>query len=200
MRPTSLLVALATSLALATPTLAQERPLVVIDPGHGGDQPQVVVGDIQEKDVILRVAFAVGAEFVAAGYDVHFTRTRDVPVEWPDRRAQAEEAGAVALFMLHAMQADDPAVSGAEIYHDATNGPSTALSNALADQLRALGSSVLVEDRPDWPFLKSTTVPTTMVELAHLTNAQDLENMLDPAYHHELGRAMVAAVEAAGGR
>lgn len=172
---------------------------MVLDPGHGGDQPNVVVGDVHEKDLILRVAFAVGAEFVAAGYDVHFTRTRDVGVEWADRRGQAEEAGAIALFMLHAMRADDPAVSGAEIYHDATNGPSTALSNALADQLRALGSRVLVEDRPDWPFLKSTTVPTTMVELAHLTNAEDLERMLDPAYHHVLGRAMVAAVEAAGG-
>lgn len=198
--PTLLLAATALAPALAPgPLLGQDRPLVVIDPGHGGSDDGVVAGDIVEKDLILRVAFAMGAELVAAGHDVHFTRTRDVEVPWDERRAQAEAAGAIALVMLHAMQSDDPADSGAEIYHDATNGPSTALSNALADELRGMGSPVLVEDRPDWPFLKSPTVPTTMVELAHLTNPQDREHMLDPAYHHALGRAVVAAIEATGG-
>jgi N-acetylmuramoyl-L-alanine amidase len=182
--------------AASAPLDGQDRPVVVLDPGHGGDANQVVTGDIQEKDLMLRVAFAMGAEFVAAGYDVHFTRTRDHDVPWDQRRSQAEERGAVALIMLHAMSSEDPADSGAEIYHDPSNGPSTAFSNAAADQLRALGSEVLVDPRPDWAFLQSTSVPTTMIELAHLTNPTDRENMLTSAYHHRLGRAMVAAVEA----
>ncbi|HKK94487.1 MAG TPA: N-acetylmuramoyl-L-alanine amidase [Longimicrobiales bacterium] len=193
-RPTSLLAAVATALLVTAPLTAQDRPLVVIDPGHGGAEDGVVAGDIVEKDLILRVAFAMGAEFVAAGYDVHFTRTRDVAVEWDDRRGQAEEAGAVALIMLHAMQSEDPDDRGAEIYFDETNGPSTTLSTAAADALRALGSPVLVDPRP-WPFLQSASVPTTMIELAHLTNPGDRENMLDATYHHTLGQAMVAAVE-----
>lgn len=192
-RPTFLLAAVVTVLLVAAPLTAQDRPLVVIDPGHGGAEAGVVAGDIVEKDLILRAAFAMGAEFVAAGYDVHFTRTRDVAVEWDDRRGQAEARDAVALIMLHAMQSDDPDDHGAEIYFDETNGPSTALSNAAADELRALGSPVLVDPRP-WPFLQSATVPTTMIELAHLTNPEDRENMLDPAYHHTLGEALVAAV------
>lgn len=188
------------ALLVAVPAAAQSRPLVVIDPGHGGAEAGVVAGDILEKDLILRVAFAMGAEFVAAGYDVHFTRTRDVAVAWDDRRAQAEDAGAVALIMLHAMQSEDPSDSGAEVYFAPGNGPSTALSNAAADQLRELGSGVLVEPRPDWPFLQSTSVPTTMIELAHLTNSEDRRNMLDPVFHHALGRALVAAVESTRGR
>ena len=193
-RPAPLLAALTFTLFATWPISAQERPLIVIDPGHGGAEAGVVAGDIVEKDLILRVAFAMGAEFVAAGYDVHFTRTRDVAVEWDDRRGQAEARDAVALIMLHAMQSEDSDDRGAEIYFDASNGPSTALSNAAADQLRALGSPVLVDPRP-WPFLQSTTVPTTMVELAHLTNPGDRENMLDATYHHTLGEAMVTAVE-----
>ena len=168
---------------------------MVLDPGHGGDANQVILGDIQEKDLMLRVAFAMGAVFVEAGYDVHFTRTRDHDVPWDQRRSQAEDAGAVALIMLHAMSSEDPADSGAEIYHDPGDGLSTAFSNAAAQELRALGSDVLVDPRPDWPFLQSRSVPTTMIELAHLTNPTDQANMLDPAYHQRLGRAMVAAVE-----
>lgn len=183
-------------MAVSSPLQAQDRPLVVIDPGHGGAANQVVVGDIQEKDLMLRVAFAMGSTFVEAGYDVHFTRTRDHDVPWDLRRSQAEDAGAVALIMLHAMSSEDPADSGAEIYHDPSNAPSTAFSNAAAAQLRALGSEVLVDPRPDWPFLQSPSVPTTMIELAHLTNPTDQANMLDPAYHRRLGSAMVAAVEA----
>jgi len=197
-RPSLLLATLALAVLAPAPADAQDRPLVVIDPGHGGAEEGVVAGDIVEKDLILRVAFAVGAEFVAAGYDVQFTRTRDVAVEWDDRRGQAETQDAVALIMLHAMQSEDPDDRGAEIYFDETNGPSTALSNAAADQLRALGSPVLVDPRP-WPFLQSTSVPTTMIELAHLTHPDDRENMLDAAYHHTLGEAMVAAVEAIRG-
>ena len=39
---------LALGLLLAAPLTAQERPLVVIDPGHGGSEAGVVAGDIIE--------------------------------------------------------------------------------------------------------------------------------------------------------
>ena len=179
-------------LLLGGEVAGQSRPLVVIDPGHGGDEPGVVVGELVEKDLILRAALSIGAEFVAAGYDVAFTRTADEAVAWEDRRARAEEAGAVALFMLHAMQSDEPEDAGAEIYIDETNGASSELAGAVAAGLGALGSEVLIDPRP---FLQSTTVPTVMIELVHLTNPAERERMLDPAFHHDLGRALVAALE-----
>ncbi len=180
--------------AAVSPGAAQDRPLVVIDPGHGGDEVGVVAGDLIEKDLIVPVSLAIGAEFAAAGYDVVFTRTTDVAVAWDDRRARADSAGAVALFMLHAMQSDDPADAGAEVYFDESNEASSALARAVARELEGLGSRVLVDPRP-WPFLKSGTARTAMIELAHLTNPEERARMLDPAFHHQLGRALVAALE-----
>lgn len=191
------LTALAT-LAVALPAGAQERPLVVIDPGHGGDDAGVIAGDVLEKDLILEVALSIGAEFVRAGYDVAFTRTGDHAVEWADRRALADESGAVALFMLHAMRSDDPADSGAEIYFDETTPASVALAESVAEQFRGLGSDVLIDPRP-WPFLQSPTVRTVMIEAAHLTNPAEGDRMSDPSFHHDLGRALVAALAAVGG-
>jgi N-acetylmuramoyl-L-alanine amidase len=191
-------VALCATLAFAVSGEAQARPLVVIDPGHGGEDAGVVTGDLVEKDLILEMAMSIGAEFVRAGYDVEYTRTRDVPVEWDDRRGQAEASGAVALFMLHAMQSDDPRDSGAEIYFDPDASASVALSEAVGSELRGLGLEVLLDPRP-WPFLKSTTVPTAMIEAVHLTNPAEAARMADPAFHHEFGRALVAALEAATG-
>jgi N-acetylmuramoyl-L-alanine amidase len=186
------------ALLLCAPVEAQDRPLVVIDPGHGGDEVGVVAGDVLEKDLILEVAMSIGAEFVAAGYDVVFTRTRDVAVEWADRRALADESGAVALFMLHAMQSEDPADSGAEIYFDENTPASVALAEAVGAEFREMGSEVLLDPRP-WPFLQSPSVPTAMIEAAHLTNPDEGARMADPAFHHEIGRALVAALEAVRG-
>ncbi|MBT8404014.1 MAG: N-acetylmuramoyl-L-alanine amidase [Gemmatimonadetes bacterium] len=181
-----------------SPLSAQDRPLVVIDPGHGGDEVGVVAGDVLEKDLILEVSMSIAAEFVRAGYDVAFTRTSDVAVEWADRRGLADESGAVALFMLHAMRSDDPADAGAEVYFDEDTAASVALAAAVGAEFRALGSEVLLDPRP-WPFLKSPTVPTAMIEVAHLTNPDEGARMADPAFHHEMGRALVAAVEAVAG-
>lgn len=187
--------ALTAVLLLALPLQAQDRPLVVIDPGHGGGETGVVAGDIIEKDVILEVAFVIGAEFAKAGYDVHFTRTRDVEVAWPDRRGQAEDAGAVALFMLHAMQNDDPQVGGAEIYFDEDTTASVELSAAVARQIRTLGLGAAEIPRGS-SFLKSKTVPTAMIELVHLTNPAEADLIRDADFQHRLGAALVAALEA----
>ena len=193
--PRRLWPAIASGLLLTAPLTAQERPLVVIDPGHGGSEAGVVAGDIIEKDVILEVAFVIGAEFAMAGYDVHYTRTRDVEVAGADRRGQAEAAGAVALFMLHAMQNDDPAVGGAEIYFDEATPHSVELSAAVAEQIRALGIGAAEIPRES-AFLKSQTVPTAMIELVHLTNPRESDLIRDAAFQHRIGAALVAALEA----
>lgn len=189
------IAALAAVFLLVLPLQAQERPLVVIDPGHGGAEAGVVAGDIIEKDVILEVAFVIGAEFAKAGYDVHYTRTRDVEVAWADRRGQAEADGAVALFMLHAMQNDDPQVGGAEIYFDEDTAASVELSAAVAQQIRGLGLGAAEIPRGS-SFLKSQTVPTSMIELVHLTNAREADMIRDSAFQHRIGAALVAALEA----
>lgn len=180
---------------LAAPLGAQSRPVVVIDPGHGGTEIGVEAAGLLEKDLILRISMSIGAEFVAAGYDVVYTRTRDGEVAWDDRRGTAEEAGAIALLMMHAMQSDNPAADGAEIYFHEGDANSSALARAVDAQLRGLGSDVLLDPRP-WPFLQSASVPTAMIELAHMTNAADRARLLDATWHHEVGRALVRAVEA----
>jgi len=192
MKPSAALAALFLVFAsLAAPELrAQERPIVVIDPGHGGSEVGVQVDGLLEKDLVLRIALAVGAEFVDAGWDR--------AVAWEDRRARAAEVGADALLMLHIFQADDPDARGAEVYFSEGEPASTRLAGEVADVLRAPESPVLLEPRP-WPFLASPTVPTAMIELAHLTNREDRALLLDAAWHHEVGESLVDAVEAARG-
>ena len=193
-------VLFATLLALPLPAAAQmDDPVIMVDAGHGGDEIGVELPGVHEKDVVLRLAYAVAAELVEAGYDVRLTRTGDYAVTWDDRRAAAESEGAALLIMLHANGDDDPAAHGAEIYTSDTVDVSQRASAAFANALRAGGSHVVEEPR-DWPFLQSATVPTVMIEAAFLTNPTERRLLLSDAFHHELGAQMVAAVDAFLGR
>ena len=185
------LLALGTVEALS----AQTRPLVVVDPGHGGAEIGVEHEGWLEKDLVLRIAFSIGAELVDAGFDVVFTRTRDEAVEWDNRRRIAEEAGAVALLMLHANGSDDPTEHGAEVYVHADGVASANLANEVGRALRDAGSAVVVEDRP-WPFLQSPTVATAMIELAFMTHPVERRLLERRDFHVELGQALASAVRA----
>lgn len=171
---------------------AQDRPLIVIDPGHGGTEIGVEHEGVLEKDLILEISFIMGAEFVKSGYDVMYTRTRDEAVDWADRRRIAEEAGAAMLFMLHANRNEDLNRHGAEIYLDVENEASKRLSDILAESFTSSGSEVLIEGKP-WPFLKSESVPTAMVEVAFMTHPVDRRLLMSTEFRHEMGRIFVAA-------
>lgn len=77
-------VALAFALSLAVTVPAFARPLVVIDPGHGGPYNHARYGSFLEKDANLLIALELGRQLYASGYDVRFTRTTDTAVSYVD--------------------------------------------------------------------------------------------------------------------
>ena len=177
-----------------TSTRAQDRPVVVIDPGHGGEDDGVAINGWLEKDLILEMSFIIGAEFVKAGYDVVYTRTGDTAVAWDQRRQIAEDANAALLLMLHANRDEEKVKSGAEVYLDLQNEHSKQLADHIAKAFTEMGSDVMVEGKP-WPFLKSTSVPTAMVEVAFMTHPEDSRMLKTSAFHHKVGQAFVAAAK-----
>ncbi len=183
---------------LATAATAQQRPVVVLDPGHGGAEVGVRADALLEKDLILEISFVIGAEFVKRGFDVVYTRTRDEAVPWDRRRAIAEEVGAAALLMLHINGNEDRTRHGAEVYAFVDEARSAALAEQVAEALRASGSAAIVAPR-DWPFLRSPAVPTAMIEVAFMTNPLEQRLLRSPTFQRELGAALASAVAAFAG-
>ncbi len=185
---------LVVAVLLPARSAAQQRPVVTIDAGHGGPEAGVQHEGLVEKDLVLRIALTVGAEFVERGWDVHFTRTGDWAVAWDDRRRSAEEAGASLLLMLHINGEDDRSLHGAEIYANVDDPGSAGAAASVAAALRDMGSAVVEEGRP-WEFLRSPTVPTVMIELAYMTHPVERRLLLSEGFHHELGAALADAAE-----
>jgi len=80
-----------------------QRPLVVVDPGHGGIDPGASGALIAEKDLVLSVALHIERALKAAqSYDVVLTRSTDVFVSLDERVAIAQRRGADLVVSVHA--------------------------------------------------------------------------------------------------
>lgn len=77
-------------------------PLVVIDPGHGGEQEGAVSpGGVAEKDLALQISRRLAARLRAAGARVVLTRTADVTVPLAARAAVANAIRADLFISVH---------------------------------------------------------------------------------------------------
>jgi len=95
------------------------RPLVVIDAGHGGHDPGSQSGDgmTREKDVALGIAKAIRDELAASGrVRVALTRSDDRFLVLGERREIARRLKADLFISVHADSAPSSSARGASIY------------------------------------------------------------------------------------
>ncbi len=94
------------------------RPLIVLDPGHGGVDPGTVSsGGTREKDVTLATARELARQLEATGrYVVVLTRTDDRFLRLRQRVEAARTAGADLFLSLHADSIENRRVRGASVY------------------------------------------------------------------------------------
>lgn len=93
-------------------------PMIVIDPGHGGQDPgAIAVGGGYEKEITLAMAREVARQLKASGrYRVALTRDRDVFIPLRERVAIARAKGADLFISLHADSITSKQVRGLSIY------------------------------------------------------------------------------------
>lgn len=95
------------------------RPLVVIDAGHGGHDPGApsVLDGRQEKDVTLAIARALRDELIASGrVRVAMTREDDRFLVLGERREIARRLKADLFISIHADSAANAEARGASVY------------------------------------------------------------------------------------
>lgn len=91
---------------------------VVIDPGHGGQDPGAVYKTIREKDIVLRLALKLGSYIGENMPDtkVIYTRDRDIFIPLHQRAAIANNNKADLFISLHANFCSTPSISGTETF------------------------------------------------------------------------------------
>ncbi len=125
----------AAALPLRKPGRGDSRPVIVIDPGHGGVDPGTTgVSGISEKHVTLSVAREMKARLERTGrFRVVLTRGRDIFLRLRDRVAKGRATGARLFMSIHADAIKNSRVRGVSIY-TLSERASDAEAAALAEK------------------------------------------------------------------
>lgn len=179
--------------------------IVVIDPGHGGQQPGTSHFGIVEKDLVLTIAHMV-MEYLDRNPNIraYMTRHEDVSVLNSWRAEFANEKGADLFVSIHANAVDNrPHVHGIETwFHDhPREADFTFTSNQFAtimqrNMIRATGTvdRGLMRSNPapgrGIIVLRDTYMPAALVEIGFLTNQEEAARLATTEYQRILARAI----------
>jgi len=156
-----------------------ENPLsnkiIVIDPGHGGTDPGAVYSGYNEKDFNLDIAIRLKNLLERSGARVLMTRESDVYVNLYTRADIANQAGAHLFVSIHCNASTNASTSGTmTLYYPSPEKKALAqiLQRAMVETLGL--PDLGISERPNLVVTRETKMPSALVEVAFMSNKQDL--------------------------
>jgi N-acetylmuramoyl-L-alanine amidase len=178
------------------PNVADVRPLIVIDPGHGGIDPGAVgINGLQEIQVIFPISLRVTELLQQHGANVVLTRQDNRTLDLEPRVQLAERVNADMFVSIHAnaISMTRPDVNGVETYYYYSSGREVAefIQDSL---LQATGMRDRGVKSARFYVLVNTSMPSTLVEVGFVTGAEDAPLLSDPLFRELLAHAIARGI------
>ncbi|MDI6601670.1 MAG: N-acetylmuramoyl-L-alanine amidase [Thermoanaerobacteraceae bacterium] len=180
-----------------------KKHMVVVDPGHGGTDPGASSRDgLKEKDVNLDISLKLNNLLQDAGYDTYMTRVDDSYPELMDRVSLANEVGAEIFVSIHNNAHDNPAVDGTEVLYfpNGYNGDmrdnrtlAKFIHDSIIEEVGTTDRGII--QRSNLVVLKYTEMPSVIVEVAFLTNSDDVKKLKDEDFKWQVAKAIFDGIE-----
>lgn len=171
------------------------RPLVCIDPGHGGEDQGAVANGLEEKELNLDMAFRAKPIIESMGYRVIMTRESDVYVSLEERCRIANSAGATIFVSIH-NNAYVSTANGTETFCFYDSEAGRRLATAIHQQVtRRINTNDRGVKEAGFYVLKHTDMPAALLEGAFLTNEQDAQLLADPGFRQKIAEGVAAGVD-----
>lgn len=166
---------------------------VVIDPGHGGDDPGAIgASGSFEKDFTLSLSKKLAALLEQeAALEVYMTREEDVFIstETRERPNFANDLSADLYVSIHANTFDNPSVSGTETYY--YHDDAEVLANTIHKHLlSATGYTDRGVRKENYFVLTDTTMPAVLLEVGYLTNPEQEREMISEEFQQTAAEAI----------
>lgn len=154
-----------------------ERKIVLIDAGHGGQEPGAIYNGRREKDDTLRLALAVGRILSQNGVDVRYTRTDDTYLTPLERAAMANRDEVDYFVSIHrnAMPIPGSASGIQSLVYENKGIPRMLAENINRNLVQAGFADLGIIERPGLVVLRRTRMPAVLVEAGFIDNEKDNE-------------------------
>lgn len=203
-----------TGKAIST-TVSEGQRTVIIDAGHGGEDPGKVsnYSDLKEKDLNLAIALKTRDLLEKENYTVIMTRQED-KLEYAEgttniiekrrqdlnrRKKIMDEGGAAIVVSIHLNGFNETQYYGAQTFYP----PNSTESKKLAEILQKSLKDTCDPENKRQPQLKKDPIiiladlktPTVIVECGFLSNAQEEKKLGTEEYQDKLAAAITAGVQ-----
>ncbi|MDH6089984.1 N-acetylmuramoyl-L-alanine amidase [Umezakia ovalisporum] len=171
------------------------RAVVMIDPGHGGQDPGAIgIGGIREKDVILPISKRVAEILQQNGVQALLTRDSDYFVSLPGRVSLAQRARADLFVSIHAnaISLSRPDVNGLETYYyDSGQSLARSIHSSVLQNINVRDRNVR---RARFYVLRKSAIPSVLVEVGFVTGREDAAKLRTTAYQNQMADAIARGI------
>ncbi|WP_214793831.1 MULTISPECIES: N-acetylmuramoyl-L-alanine amidase [unclassified Exiguobacterium] len=178
---------------------------IVIDAGHGGNDPGAVYGSSYEKviafDIAARLASTLSNTY---GYNARMTRTNDVYLSLAQRVELTKSYKGSAFVSIHNNSSTNTSYHGHEVLvptgESYTTNPYISASRSLGAAInRELGARIpTIRNRgvkyQNVYVVGKNSVPSTLVEYGFISNANDRSHLTSTTYRQRMADATASGI------
>ena len=180
--------------------------LVVIDPGHGGNDPGAVRGNLKEANIALALSLSIKHTLINNGIPCILTRVSNYGISIPARADFAKRNKADLFVSIHTNASINPLANGYEIYHTAGDNRSRDLGRVFLhtldgtywkENIKIRGAKSDTQTRHKrLGVLRGTfgVMPSFLAEIGFLSNLKDRQKYEDRDFRVALGESVLAVV------
>ena len=177
---------------------APSVPLVVIDPGHGGEDEGCSRGDVTEDAINLELARMLAAKLREMGVDVVLTREEETTGKSLEERVQtAEEYDADIYVSIHqnACEERENSTTGIETWYYGEESRRLARLVHMGTLEKTKARDREVRQSDELYVLRETSMPACLIETGFLSNRKEREALCDPAYREKLAAGIAWGIQ-----
>lgn len=198
-------------------SLIKHTPIhIIIDPGHGGNDPGAIGKISREKNITMAIANELQNELKKRGFQVSMTRTGDYTVSLDQRSAHANRVKAQLFISIHA-DAASPSVNGIGTFSLTPPGApsyntskvesgvskghfwaknslflSYCVQKNLAGDIKSAPNRGIKRAR--FAVLRNTNCPAVLIETGFISNPAEEKKLNTASYRKQLAKAIADGI------
>lgn len=194
---------------LVDKTAENSKGVIVIDSGHGGIDPGVVgIGNLEEKEVNLKIAGYLAEYLEKEGYETVFTRKTDAGLYEEDSRnkkvqdmqkrcAIIKETKPILTVSIHQNSYPDSSVCGPQVFYYTNSVKGSKLAKCIQSELNTqleVSKPRTEKANQTYYLLKRSEGILNIVETGFLTNPREAELLGTEKYQKKCAKAICEGI------
>lgn len=187
------------SLTCVRASLPLTGKTIILDIGHGGDDPGTSYQNVLEKDLNLAIGLELEKELSRNGASVILTREGDYDLSSPNahRRKKSDfdnridlinKSKANVYLSIHINYLEDTSYYGGQIFYYGEENKK--LAEFLQSEFNTISYPRSIKPMPNIYMYRRLKIPGVLVECGFISNKKERQKLITPAYQKEIAKVL----------